>query len=298
MKGSDMETCKNSGTVRGLGIATLILTILCLICCLCAFPLAGKVADYLSTHQDTISDEVKNAMLNSSADAQAAVTSVTVNGTAVDIEAIEAAFASSSNTEISKFATFLKDVTKGDIAGMYDFLTNTSEADLIAMRDSVANLTDDELNAMVASTSGVTLAQMQAFRTSAQEITDKEISDISVFVGPEGMTNLVDALCLSTAGIMIGLAIFLIIFNAIVLIGCILAIKNSKNPDKLTAAFVLAIIGAVICFFEFAWVRCILEIVLAVQISKVRNWGKYQSAKNNQFAQPGAVEQDIPNILQ
>lgn len=75
------------------------------------------------------------------------------------------------------------------------------------------------------------------------------------------------AIGFTTIFALLGIAL---VVNIITLVAGIMAVRRYKQPEKLGAPFVLAIVSAILCFFGGGWISMVLFIVSAVYINKVR----------------------------
>ena len=261
-----MQQNPASKTVKGLNIATLILSILGALVFILCMACTGLIQGYVNDHSDTLATEFSEAIQNGSVNMN-----VTVDATdAAQLQQLAAALDSTGNKELSTIASMLSDLSKGNVVSTYNFVMNSDADSIIAAKNAVADMTDAELQAIADATSGATLDDLKELRSEAASVSDSQIT--AAFQALDATTGgdiVLQVNNLIGGSFQVLFAIGLIL-NIICIVASILALRNANNPEKLGGAFVMAIIAAIASFFGAALVSLILYIISAVYISKVR----------------------------
>ena len=274
--GDIYELQDKQSTIKGMSIASLVLTILCLIGLVCALTVGMPVLQkYVEENKSVIVTsgsytENLNTTLGN-ANISSSLFDVNINGSNIDTKALSDALKKSSNQKVAEFADFLNMATQGDIQGIYDFLTTYDYSQFIDMKETVQNLTDADIQTLVSECGGIVTAdQVKALRDTAASVPSESLEFMSKYMGKQGTEQLLsDSMAIFFTFCYTALIIGLIV-NLVILVGCILGIVYAKRPKENKVAFVFSIICAVLCFFGLAIVRMILFIVTAVFLSKAR----------------------------
>ena len=271
--GDIYELQDKQSTIKGMSIASLVLTILCLISLVCFLAAGPAIQSYVEQNKSAIvtSGNFSSSFNTSLSDANisSSLFDVNINGSNIDTKALSDALKKSSNQKVAEFADFLNMATQGDIQGIYDFLTTYDYSQFIDMKETVQNLTDADIQTLVSECGGIVTAdQVKALRDTAASVPNEALEFMSKYMGKQGSEQLLsDSMAIIFTFYYTALIIGLIV-NLVILVGCILGIVYAKRPKENKVAFVFSIICAVLCLL--AIVRMILFIVTAVFLSKAR----------------------------
>ena len=264
--------------VKGLGIATLVLSILSIVLLALCLAFAGAVTDYAvkavsssTTAQDVIeqSESISDSFddLNDALDLFTTINAddaalVFDNASLDEVHALGKALKSADMAKVEKqLEKINKEYSLGiDTDAMIAVLGAASTTVQKEFGSYLLDLDAQDLDELISSFASFDSPDI------AQDVT--QINDaLKTGEGRAALTNGIGTLIM----VLIGLGMAA---NVITIITSALAIANCRKPEKLTAAFVLSIVSAVLSLITTSFISLVLYIVMAVYIAKVR---KYRS---------------------
>lgn len=266
-----------SKTVKGLGIAVVVLSALSL---LVSFGVLAVGAGVMASAEDTaaettqalqengLSDEIGNLL-----DATQGLDSKTLVALSEYLSSLDVkqaqklgdAVAQKDVKAITKIVNKTSEsLTKTQKSIVLDAFTNLSKSNSKAIGDVLKDMDEQDLKdatELMLSMSNGSLSQIIGGALSEdQDLTNEDIQQklTANIIGLGG-------------GLVFALGITGLVAALLSLFAGILAIRNCANPAKLTAAFVLSILAAVCAFFIARLVSMVLLIVMAVYVAKLRS---------------------------
>ncbi len=259
-----MQSNPASSTVRGISIATIILSAIGIALSVLSLASMSVIRSYVYDHADEISNMTMAAMEQSSS------SSITINEHNINVSDLALALEKQGDADIAVAAEFIDDLSKGKLTSAFDLLSSTDTENIVAAKRKFAAMTDEQMLKLATAVPGATSTDMIALRDEVAGIDDADLVEMCNLLKsttPEEMISetVEFGVILITYFVVAGL-----ISELITLIAAILALRNAEKPGKLKAAFVMCIIGAVAALMMVSIVRLVLMIVDAVYIQKVR----------------------------
>lgn len=142
-----------------------------------------------------------------------------------------------------------------DAKGLTQMLASLSRADMAELADEISTISETELSEIAIALQSVTPENMNDFRSLINGAQDGKIEQATV----------------NFIWTFIFVAVIIEIIACVVaIVSAVLAMRNCREPQKLTAAFVMAIVSASLAFITGRLISMVLLIISAVFISKVR----------------------------
>ena len=259
-----MQPNPASSTVRGLSIATIILSAIGIVSSLIFLASMSVFRGYVSDNVDLFADLTMSAM------EQNATSSITINEHNINLSDLTSALEKQGHADVAVAAELLDDLSNGKLAAAFDLMSTTDANSVVAAKHKFAEMSDDQMLQLANAMSGVTSADIIALRDAVAGIDDSDIVTLCYYLGSSTPEKMISDTVDFVVAIATYLAVAGLISELITLIASILALRNAAKPDKLNAAFVLCIIGAVASLLMLSIIRLILMIIDAVYIQKVR----------------------------
>lgn len=266
-----------SKTVKGLGIATLVISILSIIALVASMAFVGVITNYIA--EELTGDEVAQDVVDKSESLDSELKQLNQLldlGSAVDYDDMGVLFGNASVKEIHALGKALESGKDAKVKKQLKAIN-----DEYGLGIDVAALTDalDSLSTGAKKTLGACLVDMDAddlseassafIEWSGSELS-QDMADISnMFNTKEGRSELTK----SIGGVIVVFIGIALVFSIITLIASAMAISNCRKPQKLGATFVMSIISAVLSLLTCSLISMVLYIIMAVYISKVRKAG-------------------------
>ncbi len=266
-----------SKTVKGLGIAVVVLSVLSL---LVSFGLIAVGSGVVATAEDTAAETTQALQENSLSEdisnfleATQGLDSKTMLAlgdylSSLDVKQVHSLGDVVAQKDVKAITKFIKKTSGGlsnsDKSIVLDAFTNLSESNSKSVGEVLKGMNEDDLNdaieLMTSMSEGslnqiISDAKSEGFDLTSKDVQQELAADI---VGLGG-------------SLLITLGIIGLVVSLLSLFAGILAIRNNDKPNKLTAAFVLSIFAAVCTLVTGRLVSMILLIVLAVYVGKVRS---------------------------
>ncbi|MGN0038294.1 MAG: hypothetical protein ACI36Y_04040 [Coriobacteriales bacterium] len=270
-----MEHESSSKVVRGLSIATIVLSILGIV-----FVLG------LGACSATFTTAVEKELVDPVADQP------------FDIEGymgeISDAMEEITGTSLTDFSLL---VVNNDISAVHELgqvIQGGDAAQIEKMPKSMAKKSGADIDAhqLALSFVGLGVEDMREFGIALQQVTEEDYLDLIVVLSDANglYAHAGDPVGNYTVGevgdtvskLIIALIWFFVIVDvlgcAVTLVASVLSLRNASNPDKLTGAFVWSIIGAVIALLGCRLITMALLIINCVYIHKVRSFRQAPAA--------------------
>lgn len=266
-----------SKTVKGLGIAVVVLSVLSL---LVSFGLIAVGSGVVATAEDTAAETTQALQENSLSEdisnfleATQGLDSKTMLAlgdylSSLDVKQVHSLGDVVAQKDVKAITKFIKktsgSLSNSDKSIVLDAFTNLSESNSKSVGEVLKGMNEDDLNdaieLMTSMSDGslnqiISDAKSEGFDLTSKDVQQELAADI---VGLGG-------------SLLITLGVIGLIVSLLSLFAGILAIRNNAKPGKLTAAFVLSIFAAVCALVTGRLVSMILLIVLAVYVGKVRS---------------------------
>lgn len=153
-----------------------------------------------------------------------------------------------------------------DEAKMAKFLTSFSEGTTIAIGSELADLDKDDLQDLASALAKISTSNAYGLHEKHESHEQHNtFGDTSLSSGEELAAQFF-------AGVLIALIVLATAVYVVSLIAAILSLRNCRKPDKLTGAFVWSIIAAVLSCLACHLITTVLLIISCVYISKVRKF--------------------------
>lgn len=252
-------------TVRGLSLAAIILAALSIV--ICAFSFASSA----------LIPGVVNAIIRTDAIPVAVESGI---GSTKDAAKLKIAVDSLNDPDLDPISDLLGAAAEGDVQGILSQTNIGDPEKLQKLADSFASLTDQQINEIVLKVPDIDAEELKKARDAAASTSPEEIDKLyTVLNGASTEDIIVGATGLAVAALFAIIG-WILLCSVISLIAGILGMKNAKRPEKLGAAFVWSIIGAVAGAFSGRVATMVILIINAIYIDKAR---KFQPAPTQRY---------------
>lgn len=265
-----------SKTVKGLGIAVVVLSVISI---LVSFMLIAVGTGVIATADETaattneileeagVSKDISNLLeATEGLDGSTLIALGDYLGS-LDVDQVHHLGDVMADKNVKAITKFINK-TAGDLDAseksiVLDALTNLNKNNSKTLGEALQAVEQndlDDLSSLMVSMSSGSLGQI--INDAKQESGQNSGKDVS-----QQLTSNVIGL---GGGMLVALGIMGLIASLLALVAGILGICNNTKPSKLTGAFVLGIIAAICAFFTGRIVSMILLIIMTVYVSKVR----------------------------
>lgn len=271
--------------VRGLSIATIVLSVLGILASIALVAGAGVVAStVINEYEDNggsieelfdldegVSDVYEDfGQMIDALDEQTTADFAQLFGTAKvsEINAFGKVVQTTDKAQIKKALAAFEDKYDLDLdeAKMAKFLTSFSKGTTIAIGSELADLDKDDLQDLASALAKISTSNAYGLHEKHESHEQHNtFGDTSLSSGEELAAQLF-------AGILIVLIVLATAVYVVSLIAAILSLRNCRKPDKLTGAFVWSIIAAVLSCLACHLITMVLLIISCVYISRVRKF--------------------------
>lgn len=271
--------------VRGLSIATIVLSVLGILASIALIAGAGVVTStVINEYEDNggsieelfnldedASDVYEDfGQMIDALDEQTTADFAQLFGTAKvsEINAFGKVVQTTDKAQIKKALAAFNDKYDLDLdeAKMAKFLTSFSKGTTIAIGSELADLDKDDLQDLASALAKISTSNAYGLHEKHESHEQHNtFGDTSLSSGEELAAQLF-------AGILIVLIVLATAVYVVSLIAAILSLRNCRKPDKLTGAFVWSIIAAVLSCLACHLITMVLLIISCVYISKVRKF--------------------------
>ena len=271
-----MEYESSSRVVRGLSIATIVLSVIGIVMALglgaCSSSVVGIVEQEIV---EPVSSESTNLRGN--------------------LDEIDDAFDEFTGAALSEFGTLLAYSDTADLHKLGKALAEGDQAKVERIIDSIANDADVNIDSALMAKSFMQLGAEDAheFGLALQQVTDADLMNMVMFVSGAQQTLETSAdelgdysvgeISTAVSGIILVVIWILVVLDilgcAVTIVAAVLAMRNASNPAKLSGAFVWSIVGAVIALLGCRIITMVLLIINCVYIHKVRSYRAIPAAQ-------------------
>lgn len=290
--------------VRGLSIATIVLSILGILLSIALVIGAGFLANFAIDEYESGSsssiekifdddDEVNDVFedfgqmieaLDSKTSSDFAALFNTAS--ASEIRAFGRVVQTTDKAQIKKALAAFEDKYSLDIdeATMAKFLTNFSAGTTVAIGSELADIDKDDLKDLARALEMISDGKGYGMHEESDgHGQNNAFGDDSLNSGEQLVMQLVSSM-------IIVLIVLTLIVYIVSLVAAILSMRNCRRPEKLTGAFVWSIVAAVLSFCACHIITMVLLIINCVYISKVR---KYRALGQGGSAAEAAPVQSV-----
>lgn len=284
--------------VRGLSIATIVLSVLGILASIALIAGAGVVTStVINEYEDNggsieeifdldedVSDVYEDfGQMIEALDEQTTADFAHLFGTAKvsEINAFGKVVQTTDKAQIKKALAAFDDKYDLDLdeAKMAKFLTSFSKGATIAIGSELADLDKDDLKDLAGALAKIGASNAYGLHEKHESHEQHNtFGDTSLSSGEELAAQLF-------ASVLIVLIVLATAVYVVSLIAAILSLRNCRKPDKLTGAFVWSIIAAVLSCLAYHLITTVLLIISCVYISKVR---KYRELPQGAVPEPEA----------
>ncbi len=284
--------------VRGLSIATIVLSVLGILASIALIAGAGVVTStVINEYEDNggsieeifdldedVSDVYEDfGQMIEALDEQTTADFAHLFGTAKvsEINAFGKVVQTTDKAQIKKALAAFDDKYDLDLdeAKMAKFLTSFSKGATIAIGSELADLDKDDLKDLAGALAKIGASNAYGLHEKHESHEQHNtFGDTSLSSGEELAAQLF-------ASVLIVLIVLATAVYVVSLIAAILSLRNCRKPDKLTGAFVWSIIAAVLSCLACHLITTVLLIISCVYISKVR---KYRELPQGAVPEPEA----------
>lgn len=271
--------------VRGLSVATIVLSVLGILASIALIAGAGVVTstvineyegnggsiEELFDLDEDASDVYEDfGQMIDALDEQTTADFAQLFGTAKvsEINAFGKVVQTTDKAQIKKALAAFDDKYDLDLdeAKMAKFLTSFSKGTTIAIGSELADLGKDDLQDLASALAKISTSNAYGLHEKHESHEQHNtFGDTSLSSGEELAAQLF-------AGVLIALIVLATAVYVVSLIAAILSLRNCRKPDKLTGAFVWSIIAAVLSCLACHLITTVLLIISCVYISKVRKF--------------------------
>ena len=271
-----MEYESSSRVVRGLSIATIVLSVIGIVMALglgaCSSSVVGIVEQEIV---EPVSSESPNLRGN--------------------LDEIDDAFDEFTGAALSEFGTLLAYSDTADLHKLGKAIAEGDQAKVERIIDSIANDADVNIDSALMAKSFMQLGAEDAheFGLALQQVTDADLMNMVMFVSGAQQTLETSAyelgdysvgeISTAVSGIILVVIWILVVLDilgcAVTIVAAVLAMRNASNPAKLSGAFVWSIVGAVIALLGCRIITMVLLIINCVYIHKVRSYRAIPAAQ-------------------
>ena len=271
-----MEYESSSRVVRGLSIATIVLSVIGIVMALglgaCSSSVVGIVEQEIV---EPVSSESTNLRGN--------------------LDEIDDAFDEFTGAALSEFGTLLAYSDTADLHKLGKAIAEGDQAKVERIIDSIANDADVNIDSALMAKSFMQLGAEDAheFGLALQQVTDADLMNMVMFVSGAQQTLETSAyelgdysvgeISTAVSGIILVVIWILVVLDilgcAVTIVAAVLAMRNASNPAKLSGAFVWSIVGAVIALLGCRIITMVLLIINCVYIHKVRSYRAIPAAQ-------------------
>lgn len=271
--------------VRGLSIATIVLSVLGILASIALVAGAGVVAStVINEYEDNggsieelfdldegVSDVYEDfGQMIDALDEQTTADFAQLFGTAKvsEINAFGKVVQTTDKAQIKKALAAFDDKYDLDLdeVKMAKFLTSFSKSTTVAIGSELADLDKDDLQDLASALAKISTSNAYGLHEKHESHEQHNtFGDTSLSGGEELAAQLF-------AGILIALIVLATAVYVVSLIAAILSLRNCRKPDKLTGAFVWSIIAAVLSCLACHLITMVLLIISCVYISRVRKF--------------------------
>lgn len=281
-----MDYESSSRVVRGLSIATIILSAIGIV-------LALGLGVFSSSVVGMVEKEIVEPVSSES---------TSLRGY---LDEIDDTFDEFTGAALSEFGTLLAYSDTADLHKLGKAIAEGDQAKVERVIDAIANNADVNIDSALMAKSFMQLGAEDAheFGLALQQITDADLMNMVMFVSGAQQTleasadelgdHSVGEIGTAVSGIIMMLIWIFVVFDilgcAVTLVASVLSLRNAFNPEKLTGAFVWSIVGAVIALLGCRIITMVLLIINCVYINKVRAFRTLPAA-----AAAAAQESPVP----
>lgn len=271
-----MEYESSSRVVRGLSIATIVLSIIGIVM---ALGLGACSSSVVGIVEQEIVEPVSSESTN-------------LRGY---LDEIDDAFDEFTGAALSEFGTLLAYSDTADLHKLGKAIAEGDQAKVERIIDSIANDADVNIDSALMAKSFMQLGAEDAheFGLALQQVTDADLMNMVMFVSGAQQTLETSAdelgdysvgeISTAVSGIILVVIWILVVLDilgcAVTIVAAVLAMRNASNPAKLSGAFVWSIVGAVIALLGCRIITMVLLIINCVYIHKVRSYRAIPAAQ-------------------
>lgn len=254
-----MQVNPASNTIKGLGIATIVLSAFALIISLASFAFVQPLGILIEEAIDLeLYSEIPSTVVVSSSDI-------------AKLEDAENALSALNKEELAGVEQILTALAASDWKTVAS-LTDVSDPEKLQnLIDAAASLTDQDIQHFAEMTGSTEdIDDMKEARDWAASITPAQVRKISsaiADISASGISGAVSGFVIAGINILILLAAICAVVS---MIAGILSTKNAYKPEKLGAAFVWCVIACILALCTARMVSVVVLIILAIYISKAR----------------------------
>lgn len=281
--------------VRGLSIATIVLSVLGILVAIALTACAGLL--------------VSTAINAYTSDSSSIQRSVDPDGDFADsIEDVNQLFKVINDADIDDFELLLGNAKVKEINAFGKVVQTADRKSIKIALDAIDDRygLDMDTDEMSKALTGIKPSATKAIGKELAEMDKDDVDgllDVLVYIDGEDIDSLPDMIdTLSESpeaqavqkliAVVVSLVIFAMIgASVIALVAAVLSLRNCRKPEKLTGAFVWSIIAAVVSFCAGHWITMVLLIITCVYISKIRKYRSgLQGAQSEGPSAPDATE--------
>lgn len=278
-------------TVRGLSVATIVLSILGIVLSLALTMLVGWMVNvavdaYTSEQSSPLESIVEpDSGLMDSVDDVNQLFEVLDNA---DIEDFELVLANAKVKEINAFGKVVQTADPKLIKTALDAFDDKYGLDIDTkeMTEALTSIKPKATKAIGEELAEMDKDDVDGLLDILGYIDEEDIDSLPDMIDTLSETPEVKAAKSVIAAAISFFVIAMIGASVVALIAAILSLRNCRRPEKLTGAFVWSIIAAVLAFFAAHWITMILLIITCVYVSKIRKFRLQQGSSVQSDASP------------